>query len=109
MVAAPALTEIPFLFLVLSSFCLCLNPSLLRLVAASILLVLANWIRPLALFFLIAIVLVMILKKCKWQYYVSLFVTIFTTVFVIGTFTEKSIGHFIYQSTTGWCKFNNDR
>jgi hypothetical protein len=87
-------------FFVLSGFLLCLYPKFRTLFVAGIAFVLGNWIRPLALFFLLAALLYMILKKYKWYYFASLFVAIFVSVFIIGKTTENKIGYFVYQSIT---------
>ncbi|MDR2627465.1 MAG: hypothetical protein LBC40_05480, partial [Dysgonamonadaceae bacterium] len=100
MVVVSAGTEIPFLFLALSAFCLCLHPRMLFIAAAGVLLALANWIRPLASVFLAGIIIYMLLKKYEWKHYLCLLVFLVTVVFTIGKATEKQIGYFVYQSTT---------
>jgi uncharacterized membrane protein YhaH (DUF805 family) len=100
MIVAPAITEILFLFLALSGLCLSLHPKCWTLFLAGIILVLANWVRPLAIFFLLSVLLYMLLKKYKWYYFATLFAAIFASVFTIGALTERRIGNFIYQSTT---------
>jgi len=93
-------TDLPFVFFALGGLLLCLYPKYWTLVLAGISLVLGNWFRPLALFFLVAILLYMVQKRYKWQYFVSLFGAILISVFIIGKTTENKIGHFVYQSTT---------
>lgn len=93
-------TDLPFVFFALGSLCLCLYPKYWTLVLAGIALVLGNWFRPLALFYLVAILLYMLLYKYKWQYFFSFFTAILISVFIIGKTTENKIGHFVYQSTT---------
>ncbi|HET9570685.1 MAG TPA: hypothetical protein VFP20_04690 [Bacteroidales bacterium] len=42
----------------------------------------------------------MLLRKYKWQYFISFFVAILFSVLIIGKSTENKIGYFVYQSTT---------
>ncbi len=93
-------TDLPFVFFALGSFCLSLYSRYWTLFMAGIVLVLANWFRPLAMFYLVAIFLYMLLRKYKWQYFFTFFVAIVISVFIIGKTTENRTGHFIYQSTT---------
>ena len=53
----PAGTEIPFLFLSLTAFSLALRRNVSLLMIAGVLLALANWIRPLAIIFVVVILL----------------------------------------------------
>ena len=100
MIVVPAGTELPFLFLTLTAFSCCLHPKVLLICLAGLLLALANWVRPFALIFLIAIVIYMLWKKYRWVCYPALFVPLFLAVFFIGKMTENKIGYFVYQSTT---------
>jgi hypothetical protein len=99
MIVVPAGTEIPFLFFALTAFCLCLRPNGYRLMAAGLMLALANWIRPLAVVFLAGILIYMFLKKFSWKHVLCLLLPMLLTVFAIGKTTEKQIGYFVYQST----------
>jgi hypothetical protein len=100
MVVVPAGTEIPFLFLALTAFCLCLHPKILFLSIAGLLFTLANWIRPLAVIFLAGAIIYMLWKKYAPVHYLSLLLPLFLLVFLIGKTAERRTGYFIYQSTT---------
>ena len=101
MIVAPAGTEIPFLFLALSAFCLCLfYPKPLFMAIAGVLFILANWVRPLAIIFIFTIIIYMLWKKYSWKNFAALFVSIALSVFLIGKLTENKIGYFVFQSTT---------
>lgn len=93
-------TDLPFVFFALGGLCLSLYPKYWTLVLAGIALVLGNWFRPLAMFYLVVILLYMLLNKYKWQYFFSFFASILISVFIIGKTTENKIGYFVYQSTT---------
>jgi hypothetical protein len=100
LIVVPAGTELPFLFLSLTAFCLCLRPKMLFLSAAGLLFVLANWVRPMAIIFLAGAVIYMLWKKYALKHYLSLFLPLFLLVFLIGKTAEQRLGHFVYQSTT---------
>jgi len=100
MIVIPAGTEIPFLFLALAGFTLCLHPKSGALFIAGILFALANWVRPLVLIFMVSIVVYMFLNKYKWFHYITLFFAFFLTITIIGSITKDKMGYFVYQSTT---------
>jgi hypothetical protein len=100
MIVVPAGTEIPFLFLSLTAFCLCLHPQILFLSMAGLLFALANWMRPLAIIFLAGAAIYMLWKKYAPVHYLSLLLPLLLLVFLVGKMTERQIGHFVYQSTT---------
>jgi len=93
-------SEIPFLFIVLGCFCLCMHQSFIRLFAAGILFAIANWIRPLVPIFLIPVLVYLFLNKCTWKHYITLFVPLLVTILIIGFAAQKKMGYFVYQSTT---------
>lgn len=94
-------TEIPFLFLALSGFCLTLNKDWRAVCLAGILFFLANWIRPLVIVFMIASIAYMWRNKYVWNRYALLALTFLTCVMTTGALTYQKIGYFNYQSTTG--------
>lgn len=100
MIVAPAGTELPFLFLALSAFCLCFSLNIGYLFGAGILFALANWIRPLSPVFIIAILIYMIFQHYKLKHYCFLFLGVCLTVMVLGMTSQKNMGYFIFQSTT---------
>lgn len=99
-IVLPAGTELPFLFLSLAGFCLCLSPDSKKIIFAGILFGLANWIRPLTMIFLIVLVIYFIYNKYKIHHYLSLFIPIFILILSIGIRNKNAIGIFNYQSTT---------
>lgn len=96
----PELTEVPFLFVSLTAICLCLSSRLLLLAVAGICLALGNWIRPLSVIFVPAILLLMYRNKCQRKHYTTFFAIMITCVLVIGSLTYHKIGHFSFQSST---------
>jgi len=101
LIVAPAGTEIPFLFLVLSALYLTLFHRLWFFLVAGVLLGVANWIRPVMVIFLLTIFIGMIWEKKNWKYYVVGLTSLLLTVGLIGKTVEKRTGYFVYQSTTG--------
>lgn len=99
-VVLPAGTELPFLFLSLAAFYLCLQPKNWHLIIAGILFAIANWIRPLALIFLLPLLVYFIYNKYKWFHFLSLCVPIIIITACIGMRNQKAIGVFNFQSTT---------
>ena len=101
MAVLPAGTEIPFLSLVITAFSLSLsNKSIVKLLLAGILLALANWIRPLAITFIVVILLYMFLNKSKAIHYGAFVTPIIIFTLAFGLIAKKQIGHFTFQATT---------
>lgn len=100
MIVAPCGTEIPFLFLALSGFCLCLNQRIFTIFLAGILFGLANWIRPLSIIFLIPILIFMFWQRYRWKYFLALFSSLFLIIGAIGIISQERTGYFIFQSST---------
>lgn len=96
----PSGTEIPFLFLALTSFSLVYQRKVPMLMMAGILLALANWVRPLAIIFLSVMLLFLFLKKSPFKYYVALIVPLLAIVLLIGWSSKQRMGYFAYQSTS---------
>lgn len=96
----PAGTEIPFLFLSLTAFSLCASGRFVHFVVAGILLSLANWIRPLVIVFVPAILLMMYSYRCKVVHYVALFLPAVTFCLLFGLMAKQQCGYFVFQSTT---------
>jgi len=100
MVVLDTNTENPFLFLCLSGLCLVFSGKWKYVIAASLLFALANWIRPLAIIYLLACALYFFITKAKFYNYAALIIPYVLALFIIGTITHKKIGYFVYQSTT---------
>jgi len=100
-VTLPAGTEVPFLFLALSGFCLTIKKHWWTLCSAGILFFLANWIRPLVVFYMIASIIYMFNNKFSWCKYAEMIIPFLACALVIGSLTRQKIGYFNCQSTTG--------
>ena len=99
-VIIPAGTEIPFLFLSLTAFCLCLGNKYSHIIIAGLLFAIANWIRPLIVIFIPVILLLFIYNKYNWRKYLALLSPIFIVLLSIGWLTQHKIGYFCFQSST---------
>ncbi|GBU22061.1 hypothetical protein R80B4_01964 [Fibrobacteres bacterium R8-0-B4] len=93
-------TEVPFLFLCLSALCLVFSNNWKYVVPAAVMFALANWIRPLAIIFILSSAVYFAITKTKVYNYIALIIPYISIIFIIGTVTEKKIGYFVYQSTT---------
>ncbi len=100
MVVLPAGTEMPFLFLSLSAFCLCVSGGVVRLLLAGCLLAVANWIRPLAVIYVPSILLAMYLRKDGLTRYAALFVPVVSLCLLFGFMAKRQCGYFVFQSST---------
>ncbi|WP_434503098.1 ArnT family glycosyltransferase [Prevotella sp.] len=101
-IALSANTELPFLFLALSAVSLCVlgGDKAWKFVLAGILLGLANWIRPLAVIFVVGIILYYFVTR-KWTWKLSLAgVAMIATVLLIGFSAKRNLGRLCFQSTT---------
>lgn len=101
MVILAANTEVPFMFLILSSFVILINNHRANhFVWMGLLLVSANWIRPFAIIFLVVFVIYMIWRKYGISRYINLLLGLAAGVLMVGFYTQGQIGHFSIQSTT---------
>lgn len=105
MVVLLAGTEIPFLFLSLTAFCLCVSgmvrkPALPRFLLAGCCLATANWFRPLVVFFALAILVAMWLHRCRFVHYVALTVPVVLLCLLFGLMAKRQCGLFAFQSST---------
>lgn len=95
------LSDLPFVCLISSAICLCISASRWwKLILAGVLIALANWMRPFALIYLIALIAYFFLQKRDWKSYVYLILPVVAILFFIGKRTEQRMGKFVYQSTT---------
>lgn len=94
-------SDLPFTFLLVSSLLLCMNKRMYWLLIAGVLIGLANWIRPLAVVFLITILVYFVVQKRAWFHYAALLMPLALTIFLIGMSAKQKTGYFVYQSTTG--------
>lgn len=100
MAVLPAGTEVPFLFLSLTAFSLCASGKIRQMLLAGCLLAVGNWIRPLAIVYIPAILLMMYLHKRKAAHYVVLLVPVVGLSLTFGLMAKKQCGYFVFQSTT---------
>lgn len=100
MIVAPIGTELPFLWLTLTAFVLCLKPYSWKILCAGILFALGNTVRPLVPIFLVVLVVYMLLNHYKFKYYLILFLSLGSTILLVGTLVQKKTNRFIYQATT---------
>lgn len=94
-------TEIPFMFLCMTGFCLCLTQKWYNVLIATVLFAIANTIRPLSILFIITIVIFFAFSKANWKHYVLLCIPFFVLNFGYGKFNEARMGYYINTSTTG--------
>lgn len=97
---APAGTEVPFLFLALTGFCLCLKPSWRNVVLASVCFALANWVRPLVVIFAVVAVLYMLKNKYSWKLYPALAIPFLALTVAFGWIAKANTGIFAPQAST---------
>lgn len=91
------LSELPFMFFVmLGMYC-----SLVRKQSflGGMLLAIANWFRPMAIVFLLALLIILLFK---WRKSIKLIVGYVCMIVIIGTVTMIRTGSFLYQAKTGW-------
>jgi len=93
-------TENSFLFLCLSALCLVYSGKWKHVIVAALLFAIANWIRPLAIIYILASIVYFFITKAKFYNYIALIIPYILVLFIIGTVTEKKTGYFVYQSTT---------
>ncbi len=94
-------TELPYTVAVMGAAALALSRVRGRYITAGVLIGLANFTRPLAVSFLIAIVLHMLLHKKGIRSYAALLAGAAAAVLITGAASYANTGYFIYQSTTG--------
>lgn len=99
LVIAP-LSDLPFVWCMVSAICAVVYRKGYALAAAGILLAAGNWIRPLAVVFLVPLVVYMRGSHYKLREFLLTGSFLCLTVFVIGKATERRLGFFSFQSTT---------
>ena len=93
-------TEIPFSALAFFGLALLFSGKKWSYPVAGISLALANWIRPIALAFLIGAVCVILIKSKKLRHILSLMGSYAVILLLIGCISFASCGHFVYQAVT---------
>lgn len=94
-------TEVPFVFFGVLAICCILNGNNALLILSGILLVIANWFRPLTVVFIVLGFIYMLVMKYKWYKYVLVFVPMVMLFCLIGLISKNNCGYFITQSSTG--------
>jgi hypothetical protein len=93
-------TEIPYTALSFLGFAVLLNGRKTTSFIAGVILALANWIRPLAIAYLIGMFVYLFLKKSKKNHYILLLSGFLVAISIIGTVTFFNFKHFVFQSST---------
>lgn len=93
-------TEIPFNAFAYAGIAVMFSDKKWSYVVGGILLALANWIRPIALAFLIGAVCVVALRSKKVQHVIGLIGGYVAIIILIGSISYMSCGHFVYQAST---------
>lgn len=93
-------TEIPFNAFAFAGLAVLFTDKKWSYPVAGLLLALANWIRPIALAFLIAAVCVVLLRNKKISHIATLVAGYAAAIVLIGSISLISSGHFVYQATT---------
>ena len=91
------LSELPFMFLVMTALYLTIVRKWIFM--AGIFLALANWIRPMAIIFLMALLIYLMFK---WQKSLKLIIGYIMMTCIIGFTSQQRTGLFLYQAKTGW-------
>ncbi len=99
LVIAP-LSDLPFLWCVMTAICGILSRKTSSLIVAGILLAAGNWIRPLAVVFILPLFLYMYRERYRLKEYILPVLFFAVTVFTIGITTERRVGNFTFQSST---------
>lgn len=91
------LSELPFMFFIMLGVYLSIvrNHSLL----GGMMLAIANWFRPMAIVFLLAMIIYFLFK---WRKSLKLFIGYAVTIMIIGSTSMWRTGLFLYQAKTGW-------
>lgn len=91
------LSELPFMFFIMLGVYLSIvrNHSLL----GGMMLAIANWFRPMAIVFLLAMILYFLFK---WRKSLKLLIGYVFIIIVIGSASMYRTGLFLYQAKTGW-------
>lgn len=91
------LSELPFMFFIMMG----LYFSLVRnwFVFGGMMLAIANWFRPMAIVFLLAL---MIYYLLKWRKSLRLFAGYLIVIIIIGSISYHRTGLFLYQAKSGW-------
>lgn len=94
-----ARTEIFFTSLAVFAMALCVKNGKFSVIAAGVILAYANWARPLAMAFIVAIVWYFLCNGAKFRQYVKLIGAFCVTALLLATFTYFNSGEFLYQPT----------
>ena len=91
------LSELPFMFFIMLGVYLSIvrNHSLF----GGMMLAIANWFRPMAIVFLLAMIIYFLFK---WRKSLKLFIGYAVTIMIIGCTSMWRTGLFLYQAKTGW-------
>lgn len=98
--AIAPLSDLPFVWCMATSVCAVVYRKWYSLAIAGLLLAAGNWIRPLAIVFLVPLAVYMYTYRYKVREYALTGAFLLLTVFAVGKSTEQRLGAFSFQSTT---------
>jgi len=93
-------TEIPFNAFAFVGLAILFSDKKWSYPTAGVLLALANWIRPIAMAFLIGAIWTIFFRSKKLRHIAGLISGYLTVILLIGSISLANCGHFVYQSTT---------
>ena len=93
-------TELPFNALAFSALALLYSEKKYAHPVAGVLLAVANWVRPIALAFLIGAVCLIMIKSKKMRHILHLLGGYAAVVILVGCISLSACGHFVHQAVT---------
>ena len=94
------MSELPFNALVFLGLALLYSGKKWSYPAGGVVLALANWVRPIALAFLVGAVCVLIVRNKKFRHLLSVVGSYAAVIVLIGSISFVNCGHFVYQAVT---------
>ena len=95
------MSELPYLFLALTGFSFSLSKRLWLVLIASVLYGIAHTFRPLVLVFLVVSIVVLIIKRRNWLFYLLAVLPYCFVLGGVGLINKANTGYFVTSSTTG--------
>lgn len=95
------ITELPYLFLALSGFCLSLGKRWYAIAIASVIFGIAHTFRPLVLAFMVCSVIFYVIRKRPVWNYALVIVPYLLVLLSVGFHNKANTGYFVTSSTTG--------
>lgn len=95
--ATSALSELPFMFFIMSGLWLCISKK--QYFLGGSFMAVANWFRPMGIVFLVAMIICCLFK---WRKSLKMGIGYVAMITIIGCATIHRTGLFLYQAKTGW-------